>query len=184
MIKNQHFQTKTNKFMFIVFLLFSVAIAVLIFCFSSENATASDSTSGNTIKFLLQTFYPGYKNLAAIRKKELVGSFQFIVRKSAHFSIYTALGFFTCGAMLNLNGIKKRDFFRCHFAVVICVVYCISDEIHQSFVPGRACQLRDMLIDTAGILSGTVIMFALYIIVQKTVKMKKRIKTAKTVLKK
>ena len=35
-------------------------------------------------------------------------------------------------------------------------VYAVSDEIHQYFVPGRACMLRDMLLDTCGSLAGIV----------------------------
>ena len=34
--------------------------------------------------------------------------------------------------------------------VLICFLYAVSDEIHQSFVPGRACRLLDILIDTSG----------------------------------
>ncbi|MBR3933539.1 MAG: VanZ family protein [Clostridia bacterium] len=34
--------------------------------------------------------------------------------------------------------------------VVICFLYSLSDEIHQHFVPGRACRALDVLIDTSG----------------------------------
>lgn len=34
--------------------------------------------------------------------------------------------------------------------VAICFLYAISDEIHQYFVPGRACRVFDVLIDTSG----------------------------------
>ena len=37
-------------------------------------------------------------------------------------------------------------------AIIIAVFYGISDEIHQLFVPGRACAFSDFLIDSAGIL--------------------------------
>ena len=40
-------------------------------------------------------------------------------------------------------------------ALAIGLLYAVSDEIHQVFVPGRAGQLRDILIDTAGVLIGT-----------------------------
>ncbi len=36
-------------------------------------------------------------------------------------------------------------------------LYGVTDEIHQSFVPGRACQVRDMVIYSAGALIGVVI---------------------------
>jgi hypothetical protein len=37
---------------------------------------------------------------------------------------------------------------------LIGVLYAVSDEIHQTFVPGRAGQLRDVLIDSCGVLAG------------------------------
>lgn len=39
--------------------------------------------------------------------------------------------------------------------VVFCVLYAVSDELHQYFVPGRACRWFDVGVDTAGILLGT-----------------------------
>ena len=39
-------------------------------------------------------------------------------------------------------------------AFLICVLYAISDEIHQLFVPGRAGQVRDVLIDSSGSFLG------------------------------
>ena len=38
--------------------------------------------------------------------------------------------------------------------LLIGFLYAVSDEIHQHFVPGRAMQARDVLIDTAGVLLG------------------------------
>lgn len=37
------------------------------------------------------------------------------------------------------------------YAFLIAVLYAISDEIHQSFVPTREGKMRDVFIDTAGI---------------------------------
>jgi VanZ family protein len=38
--------------------------------------------------------------------------------------------------------------------LLIGFLYAVSDEIHQYFVPGRAMQARDVLIDTSGVLLG------------------------------
>ena len=40
------------------------------------------------------------------------------------------------------------------------MIYAISDEIHQLFVPGRSGQVRDVLIDSAGSLLGIIIVMA------------------------
>ena len=34
--------------------------------------------------------------------------------------------------------------------ISLCFIYAITDEFHQSFVPGRAPEVRDVLIDTLG----------------------------------
>lgn len=34
--------------------------------------------------------------------------------------------------------------------ILICFLYAVSDEIHQYFVPGRACRIFDVTIDTLG----------------------------------
>lgn len=72
-----------------------------------------------------------------------------IIRKLAHFTEYLILGFLTIN-MLNKNDISKKYL----ISILICLIYATSDEIHQLFVPGRACQLRDILIDSIGSITG------------------------------
>lgn len=40
------------------------------------------------------------------------------------------------------------------YALTAGILYAASDELHQYFVPGRACQLRDVVIDGLGVLIG------------------------------
>lgn len=47
-------------------------------------------------------------------------------------------------------------------SLAICVVYGITDEIHQIFVPGRAFQVRDLVMDAAGSVMGICVIWALY----------------------
>jgi len=35
------------------------------------------------------------------------------------------------------------------------MAYAVSDELHQWFVEGRSCELRDVGIDTMGVILGT-----------------------------
>jgi VanZ family protein len=49
-------------------------------------------------------------------------------------------------------------------SLAICIIYAVSDELHQLFVPGRGCQLKDVIIDTAGAVSGTAIYNAVNIL--------------------
>ncbi len=48
-------------------------------------------------------------------------------------------------------------------ALVACfsLIYAISDEFHQSFIPGRNADPWDVLADFAGIVVGLMVIFAL-----------------------
>lgn len=43
---------------------------------------------------------------------------------------------------------------------VFALIYAISDEFHQSFVPGREAAVSDVMIDTAGILLALFLIYA------------------------
>lgn len=76
-----------------------------------------------------------------------------LMRKSAHFIAYLILGFLVSHAMKNetsgTSAWKRRG-----TSLLICVVYAISDEFHQLFVPGRGPLLKDVLIDGSGAAMG------------------------------
>ena len=60
-------------------------------------------------------------------------------------------------------------------AVFLTLVFAFSDEIHQLFVPGRAFQLIDLIIDFIGILFGVYLYKRLKIEPQRRKDTKKRI---------
>ncbi|MCL2508428.1 MAG: VanZ family protein [Oscillospiraceae bacterium] len=79
-------------------------------------------------------------------------------RKVAHFLEYVGLAFLCCNAVYVSRERKK---FSPFLPFLICFVYAVSDEIHQIFIPGRACRLFDIGVDCAGILAGMAAYFAL-----------------------
>lgn len=115
---------------------------------SAQTADDSSDTSRDLIFFLAKIFVKDFENLTAVAKEELISSLQFIIRKTAHFSIYAALGFFS---YLSVITYKKISFnFRTVSSCLFCLLYAVSDEIHQYFVPGRSCEIRDICIDFCG----------------------------------
>ena len=38
--------------------------------------------------------------------------------------------------------------------MLVCILYAVFDELHQIFVPGRGVELRDVLTDSAGAVTG------------------------------
>lgn len=81
--------------------------------------------------------------------------YDFILRKIAHAVEYFILTFFLHRAF---KGSFKMGVF--HFFIypaTLSFFYAVSDEFHQSFVPGRSASVRDVLIDSIGILGFCII---------------------------
>lgn len=129
---------KKNKIRFLFYILTAVVMGI-IFYFSAQNSTQSQSTSGNLIQFLLNLF-----NIEPTAEK--IRSLQGIVRTEAHFCAFGLLGFmFFCSYIF--SG-KSRHTFLIPLFCTIC--YAVIDETHQLFSEGRAFQFFDIFIDTFG----------------------------------
>lgn len=146
-------QTKTTfqKIYFYVSLIIVLSLLVLIFCLSHQNGEDSTETSG-WFTALLNFIFPF----------ELTEDF---VRTMAHFSEFACLSFFMNNLFVSYKE-KPKPIIAC----VLSFFYAITDEIHQIFVPGRACQFLDMMVDLAGIISGFIVYALIYILVRKTIK--------------
>jgi VanZ family protein len=66
-----------------------------------------------------------------------------LVRKCAHFTEYGILFW-----LLVRGPMKDRPY----LALLLCVLYALSDEGHQIFVPGRTASLYDVALDSTGAL--------------------------------
>lgn len=121
---------------------------ILIFSLSSQNADASSKTSGSVIESVAEVFYPGFSDMTDEEQSEIIGAFQFIVRKTAHFTLYAVLGALSFLSVVSYRSLKYR--LRIFISVGICLLYAASDEFHQLFVAGRSGEIRDICIDFCG----------------------------------
>lgn len=77
-----------------------------------------------------------------------MGHFDLSVKKAGHLIGYALLG-------INLIRAQTRYTPKTFWiALLICGLYALSDEFHQSFVPGRHAALLDVVVDLAGSLAG------------------------------
>lgn len=137
----------------IIFSLLSFLCMIMIFCFSCENGVESAGTSGGITEFITENFIQGYENMTAAQKIDTFSIVEHIIRKTAHFSIYLALGFcISCAA-----GRRKLLSKGSGAALLTCFLYACSDELHQYLVPDRSCRFTDVLIDTCGALTGIIL---------------------------
>ena len=139
-----------------------VILFAVVFWFSSNDDTRSSAQSGRVVEFIKDHFFPSINDMENQGDYELVMNIlTTTVRKGAHFFIYSLMGAAAVGGLWFL----KRKGLRYLSALGICCVYAITDEIHQSFVPGRSCEVRDVIIDTCGsALGGAVCIFIVWVL--------------------
>lgn len=70
---------------------------------------------------------------------------------AGHFLIYAALGVTLALFACSLGWEKRRVLL---FAVVIATFYGLTDEFHQSFVPHRSVEIKDIIVDFLGATVG------------------------------
>lgn len=127
----------------------------VIFYLSHQSAsTSSELSTGITV--IIVDFI---QQIVPLMQYKTSG-FTFIVRKGAHLFAYFILGFLVIRAILKSVGLNV---FNATIALLICVLYAISDEVHQLFIPGRSGEVRDVLIDSVGAILG----IGLYLILAK-----------------
>lgn len=69
----------------------------------------------------------------------------FWIRKSAHIAAYLIFGCLVYWVVRLHLPIGRRVFW---VSAGLVLLYALSDELHQLFVPGRSAELRDVAIDT------------------------------------
>ena len=143
-------------------------LMILIFSFSAKNGTSSAGMSIGYAKELARIlsflgFFQIHSNADLMMHAEAVHTF---VRKTAHFTEYAVLGFFTYKAVSCDVLDRKKAVLT---AQLISTGYASTDEIHQMFVPGREGKVFDVMIDSCGAFCGIMVS----LITQKLIEKKK-----------
>ena len=121
---------------------------IIIFGFSSQEGEESGTVSRKVTKVIVEKYQP-------------------LVRKLAHFSIYTVVGILI---MMLISTYDILLWKRWSISIATGVIYAISDEFHQSFIPGRAAQIKDVFIDSMGVIFGILITLAMISIYKKVIR--------------
>jgi VanZ family protein len=121
---------------------------ILIFNLSAQPAYDSDNLSKGITKSIEATVVKISLNKDSNYN---IDRMNHLVRKNAHFFIYLVL------VTLVLNSLRRTGFTGLRVFIIafgICFSYAIIDEIHQLFVPGRGAQVKDVFIDSSGVIVG------------------------------
>lgn len=158
-------QTFFNKYviklLFVIFLLlfyndfmrkikyFIPAIMWMIFIFIMSHTNGNDSS--NQSNFIAQIILR-FINID-------LNTLTFVIRKIAHMCEYAIL------FLLIYYGLHKTFKYQYYLLIslILTFLYACSDEFHQTFIPGRSGQFKDVLIDTIGM----IIMFSIIYLWQK-----------------
>ena len=141
-------------------LTFIILWMAMIFFFSNQKADDSSKLSDGIIVKVANIFVD--KDLSTNKKEAILEKYTTIVRKIAHFGIYLILGILVINFLCEYN-IKHIIL----ISMLICLLYSITDEVHQLFIEGRSGEVRDVLIDSAGSLVG---IYSYYIFRNKFIK--------------
>ncbi len=137
----------------IIGIILSIAWMIVIFCFSARSASELDLKNDFIVNIIVHVVNKNFDNLDSELKNSILSNTTFFVSKTAHFLEYAILGFFLFFALAFIKKYGLRYF----FVVLISFIYAISDEYHQSLIPGRGPSGFDVIIDTAGVIFGIII---------------------------
>jgi len=132
----------------------TAAMMILIFCFSMEPAEKSDKTSGTLSQAVISIMYPDYDHFPSQKQHSVFDRVQHFVRKTAHFTEYTLLGFLIRMCLESWIGNRRGNYM---ISWGIGTLYAVTDEIHQLLIDGRSGQWSDVLIDSGGVAAGAAI---------------------------
>ena len=132
-----------------------IAWMTVIFLFSAQPAHESDGLSKSVILFIIGLA----KRVMPLADLAMyIATLNHFIRKVAHFTVYLVLGILTVNS-LKASGVPI--FKAIMWALVICIAYAATDEIHQMFVPGRGAQVKDVLIDSVGAVVGICVYYGI-----------------------
>jgi len=159
-----------------VTLICAVALGVMIFLFSADDAIASSKKSSEVAEALAPVMISEYKEMTPTQKRASVGSLSGMLRKCGHAFEYMAFGtavtlFALSFARRENAGEKKKSRFPTReflllCALVFCFLFAMIDEWHQTFVDGRSGEMKDVLLDFMGACCCALIVWGGYRIVE------------------
>ena len=148
----------SSKTVYIVDIILCILLCAFIFKMSGEVATESAERSGSISDTVAELFVKDFAELDKAEQEKILLNIDHIIRKIAHFCMYAALG-----ALFAFESLYHKRSWRVHLLLpwLFATLYAASDELHQSFVPGRGPLFSDVVLDSCGSFCG--VLFALLV---------------------
>ena len=156
----------------IIFAVLALLWMAIIFRFSAQPGVESHEVSQMVVALVTKVI--GWLNAIGCKialENIDMGLLDYIIRKIAHMTEYAVLGALLTGSLVTGTAKKseiamveveasteaKSRRKRILAAIVLGILYAASDEFHQYFVPGRLGCVRDVCIDSVGVLIGVAV---------------------------
>lgn len=136
----------------ICILVMTVGWMVLIYSLSAQSGDESGGLSALIAQPVTDAIAFLQGGLSADEKAALYTQVDGSIRIIAHFSEYAMLGILMT---LFCRVIRMRSLW---IPWLICTVFAVTDEWHQYYTPGRTSDPVDVLIDTAGVICGIILL--------------------------
>lgn len=141
---------KTKKGILTLLLIIWLSV---IFIFSNQKGKNSESLSDKvTLTIIETTSNITSKEYSNLEKENIIIEYRYLIRKTAHIIIYFILGILIY-LTLDIYNVKHKFI----YSIVFCLLYAVSDEIHQMFSSNRSAKIIDVLIDFCGSMISIVI---------------------------
>ncbi|MBR3765385.1 MAG: VanZ family protein [Clostridia bacterium] len=134
--------------------------AAAIFVFSSQEGELSGELSEAVVRFIVGVVEEGQGSGTDPLQPGVYSFVCKLVRKTAHFLEFAALGFFL-RMLAGAYGLRRAT----RLCWLAGTLYACTDELHQLFVAGRAGMWQDVLLDAGGVLAGITFAYALLVAV-------------------
>lgn len=119
----------------------------VIWHFSAQPAAVSGKLSDRLLYRLMLLCSPAFAAAPEGVRTTAVEVLSFFERKAAHMFLYFVLALLVS---LSLGFFLRRLSARAGAAAALCAVLAALDEYHQTMVPGRSGEVRDVLVDLTG----------------------------------
>ncbi|WP_018394776.1 VanZ family protein [Bacillus sp. 37MA] len=132
-----------------------IFLMALIFYLSYQSATTSNELSKGITEIIVEKVEKIDPNTTEFD----IRSLNHIIIKNILFLVYLVLG------VKVLNDLRRSGIYgyrRMGMALLMCLLYEISGEVHQLFVPGRGPGVKDVFIDSTGAIGVGIVSWTLF----------------------
>ncbi|GAA0788571.1 VanZ family protein [Hathewaya limosa] len=153
---------KNKKIKELMYFIPALIFMIMIFCFSQQPGDVSTQNNQFIVEIMNKVIpsfvtFVGYDML------------NFLVRKAAHVTEFMILFFLFFYGINNYYKVRTKQVLLKYWVMssISTFLYACTDEIHQIFIMGRSGQFKDVMIDSIGIVIGSIILFIIGMIKMK-----------------